>query len=222
GRGGAPAAPAADPAPRADAPDGSGPEAKRRHYLLAVNLYNQFNLTHSRRAFERARLLELAGAVADLYGGRAVALPGVGALVDFDAGDDDRPFQVLCAAFVLARLLHEQGAFGTYRLGLDLADRHSDAPPAPDDPAVVDAALLSALARDTSVAVSAPYARALEPHHHMIETRPLTNPLLDDLNGDSNGCCLVVAVAEALTPLIREQADQLAEDRDTTSSPSTF
>ncbi len=197
-----------------------------RHFLLAVNLYNQFSLTASQRDFELSLCLELADAVAALYGARVAALPGVGALMDFDpeagpADDPDRPFQVLCGAFLLARLLRDQAPYGVYRLGLNLAWSPEGEMPALEDEAVSDAALLSALAPETTLAVSSPCARALS-EAEGFTTRPLANPLLDELATSDAGCLLATGLEPAADAAVARQAEQVLAQREATSSPSTF
>lgn len=193
-----------------------------RHYLLAVNLYNQLSLPVSEREFELSLCLELAEAVAAVYHGQVVALPGVGVLVDFDHSEEpDRPFQVLCAAFVLARLLNDEAPFGTYRLGLNLAERPADDTLPLDHEAVADAALLSALAKDVSVTISSTFAAVLE-HEDRLITRTLVNPLLDQLATSGTGCHLVTELQPPFAALVLQQAEQLKTQRDVVSSPSTF
>jgi uncharacterized membrane protein affecting hemolysin expression len=193
-----------------------------RHYLLAVNLYNQLSMEPNEREFELSLCAELAEAVAEIYQGQVVKLPGVGVLVDFDhTGDDDRPFQILCAAFVLSRLLDDETPFGTYRLGLNLAVRPADQPLPLDDASIADAALLSALAKDAVLAISAPYAGTLEDEPRAA-IRALVNPLLDELTTSSPGCYLVTSLKGAFATRVIQQAEQLKSQRDPISSPSTF
>lgn len=194
-----------------------------RHYLLAINLYNQFTLQPKEREFELALAVELAEAVANAYQGQVVNLPGVGALLDFDhVEDDDRPFEVLRGAFVLMRLLNDEAPFGHYRLGLHLALRPADEALPLDDPAVADAALLSALARSGSIAVSAPFADAL-PGPERCANQPLVNPLLDELATSGPGCRLITELEAPFAAAAAQQAEQLKTQRDDPiTSPSTF
>ncbi len=193
-----------------------------RHYLLAVNLYNQLSLPRQEREFELSLCMELAESVAGVYGGQVVALPGVGALLDFHHGDDgDRPFQVLCAAFVLARLLQDEAPFGTYRLGLNLVVHPANETLHLDHDGIADAALLSALAKDTSLALSASFAALLD-NGGRVHTRPLDNPLLEELTTSKSDCRLATGLDTPLANLVLQQAEQLKRQRDTASSPSTF
>ena len=203
-------------------PEEPQPTVEISHYLLAVNLYNQFTLGVNEREFELSLCLELADAVAELYQGQVVNLPGRGVLLDFDdSEDEDRPFQVLCAAFLLTRLLHDEAPFGHYRLGLNMVRRCASEAVPLDDPAVADAALLSALARDGTLAVSAPFAEAMGDCERYL-SQPLVNPLLDDLLTSSAGCYLVTGLILPFATQVVQQAEQLKIQRDPISSPSTF
>ncbi|MEQ8858399.1 MAG: hypothetical protein RIC56_07115 [Pseudomonadales bacterium] len=215
--------PAPEPAVAASpTPEPTLPAEDIRHYLLAVNLYNQLTLPRHEREFELSLCLEFAEAVAGIYHGQVVALPGVGALVDFDHGDDeDRPFQVLCAAFVLARLLHDEAPLGTYRLGLNLTECPADETLPLDHEAIADAALLSALGKDTALALSATFAEAVG-HVERIDIRALDNPLLDELTTSAPACRLAVGLQPPFAGLVQKQAARLKAQRDAVSSPSTF
>lgn len=216
-----PAAPAPVKAVEAEQPPAE-PVPEISHYLLAVNLYNQLTLAPHERDFERGLCLELAGAVAELYQGEVVSMPGMGVLLDFDHADDpERPFQVLCAAFVLARLLHDEAPFGHYRLGLNLTTRPAEEALPLDDPAIADAALLSALARQGHLALSEPFHRVVEGTQRL-QSRPLLNPLLDQLTTSDTGCHLVTQLDEAAAALVARQVEQIKTQRDAISSPSTF
>lgn len=205
-----------------DATSLPAPVSDVSHFLLAVNFYNQLTLPSSEREFEQSLCVELAESVANIYHGQVVTLPGVGILVDLDHTDDpDRPTQIVCAAFVLARLLHDESPFGTYRLGLNLTVRAADQPLPLDDDAVADAALLSALAKDLTLAVSQPFAAALG-EGQCVATQPLVNPLLDELTTSNAGCHLITRLEGHLVALVEQQIARLRGQRDATSSPSTF
>ncbi len=164
----------------------------------------------------------MPGAVAEIYQGQVVSLPGVGTLVDFDhTNDDERPFQVLCAAFVLIRLLNDEAPFGRYRVGLNLTEHPADAVLPLDDDAVADAALLSALARDGTLAISEPFTRTLGEEDRFVTT-PLVNPLLDELTTSNADCRLVTGLEAASAALVVQQAERIKTQRDAISSPSTF
>lgn len=212
----------------ATAQDAAGAEECEvlRHYLLAVNFYNQLTLPAGERTFELSLCSELAGLVADVYDAQVETLPGVGLLVDFEHTDDpDRPFQVICASLVLARLLADESVFGSYRLGLNVTDSPAHEAVPLDDDAVADAALLSALGKDLSLAVSAPFAAALQGtagELDRLDLRPLVNPLLDELATSDTGCYRVFGLADGLSGLVDQQVVRLRAQRDATSNPSTF
>lgn len=219
------AAEAGDPADtaqadeHAEAPD---PPPLIRHYLLAVNLYNQLTLLPTEREFELSLCTELAESVAEIYQGQVVNLPGVGILVDFDhTDDDDRAFQVVCGAFLLARLLRDEAPFGSYRLGLNLVENPADEALPLDHEAVADAALLSALAKNLFLAMSGPCFAALQGRERL-QARPLHNPLLDQLSTSDPGCYLVTELEPSCAGLVLQQAEQLRSQRDAISNPSTF
>lgn len=193
-----------------------------RHYLLAVNFYNQLSLSATEREFESSLCVELAEAVAEIYQGQVVNLPGFGTLVDFDHMDDgDRAFQVICGAFVLARLLRDEAPFGIYRLGLNVIEQPADETLPLDHEAVADAALLSALAKDTTLAVS---QRCFEivVDSDRLHTRPLHNPLLEQLSTSAPGCRLITDLEPSYTSLVVQQAEKLRSQREAISNPSTF
>ncbi|HEX7034206.1 MAG TPA: hypothetical protein VF210_00440, partial [Pseudomonadales bacterium] len=217
----APAEAAGEPADTADAAGAAAPPPVA-HYLLAVNFYNQLALQPAEREFERRLALELAEAVARECHGQVQCLPGVGVLVDFHHRKDaERPFQVICAALLLARLLRDEAPFGSYRLGMNLALHPAGATLPVDDAAVGDATLLSALAPDDTLAISATVARALENETRYAAKR-LDNPLLDELATSNGHCYLVIGVAPPFDTLIGQQAERIKAQRDAISSPSTF
>ena len=208
----------ADDATEDEAPP---PATAMRHYLLAVNLYNQLSLQPTEREFELSLCMELAESVVDLHQGQVVSLPGVGMLLDFDHTDDaDRPYQVLQAALLLARLLRDEAPFGVYRLGLNLVELPSDRPLPLDDDAVSDAALLSALAKDLTLAVSTPCLDALGEDDRLY-LQPLVNPLLDELTTSSPACALVTGLAAEEAAALLQTAARLRDQRDAIANPST-
>jgi uncharacterized membrane protein affecting hemolysin expression len=212
------------PAPKPEAPVAL-PEpdpAEVVHYLVAVNLYNQLSLPPTEREFELSLCVELAEAVAGIYQGQVVGVAGLGAVVSFDHTDDpDRPFQIICAAQVLARLLREEAPFGVYRLGLNLTLRPADEPLPVNDDAIADAALLSALAKDATLALSQPFAAALAERERVV-MKPLVNPLLDELTTSNAGCYLVTELEAPYAAEVIHKAEQLRSQREGISSPSTF
>jgi uncharacterized membrane protein affecting hemolysin expression len=214
------------PAPKPEAPvalpEPEPDPAEVVHYLVAVNLYNQLSLPPTEREFELSLCVELAEAVAGVYQGQVVGVAGLGAVVSFDHTDDpDRPFQIICAAQVLARLLREEAPFGVYRLGLNLTLRPADEPLPVNDDAIADAALLSALAKDATLALSQPFAAALAERERVV-MKPLVNPLLDELTTSNAGCYLVTELEAPYAAEVIHKAEQLRSQREGISSPSTF
>jgi hypothetical protein len=208
------------PAPHEDVAEAEPEEIV--HYLLAVNLYNQLTLPTTEREFELSLCVELAESVAALYQGQVVGIPGLGAVINFDHIDDpDRPFQIVCAALVLARLLREEAPFGIYRLGLNLTRKPADEPMQLNDAAVRDAALLSALAKDATLAVSGAFSNELGGHERMTLS-PLVNALLDELATGDAGCFLVTGLGHPFATGVIQQAEQLRSQRAGIESPSTF
>jgi hypothetical protein len=198
------------------------PPQEIRHYLLGVNLYNQLSLKGVEREFELSLCTELAEAVALEYQGQVVSLPGLGALVDFDHTDaEDRAFEIVCAGFALARLLRDEAPFGNYRLALHVASRPGDEPLPLDHPAVRDVALLSALARDGTLALSETLVAALQGVDRL-EARPMVNVLLDELVTSGAHCQIVTDLATPDKTRVLQLVDSLKTQRDSIASESTF
>ena len=193
-----------------------------RHYLLAINLHNQLQLSAGEREFELSLCLESAEDMASLYQGQVALLPGVGVLIDFDHTDDpDRTFQIVCAAMVLARVLREESSFGAFRLGLHLITRPGDESVGLDDPAVADAALLSALAKEMTLAVSGSCYSALT-RLERLEVSSSAHPLLDQLTTCSPDCHLITGLAPGYQALVLQQTEKLTRQRRSTARESTF
>ncbi len=198
------------------------PAPEIRHYLLGVNLYNQLSLKGAEREFELSLCTELAEAVALRYQGQVVSLPGLGALVDFDHTDaEDRAYEVVCAGFALARLLRDEAPFGNYRLALHLATRPGDEPLPLDHPAVKDVGLLSALARDGTLALSETMIAALQDAERL-EVKPMVNILLDELVTSGPNCQIVTDLAAPDKSQVLQLVDSLKTQRDSMASESTF
>jgi len=218
--------PASTSAPALD-PNTAPPEVDEEppivlHYLLAVNLYNQLSLQGVEREFELSLCTELAEAVALEYQGQVVSLPGLGALVDFDHTEDaERVFDVVQAGYVLARLLRDEAPFGIYRLGLHLVSRSGDEPLPLNHPAVTDVALLSALAPDTTLALSETLCAALEADDRLL-TRPMSNVLLEELTTSGTECQLLTDLTGADKTEALQQVEALKTQRDSIASESTF
>jgi len=198
------------------------PPADIRHYLLGVNLYNQLSLQGAEREFELSLCTELAEAVALEYQGQVVSLPGLGALVDFDhTNEEDRAFDVVCAGFALARLLRDESPFGNYRLGLHVVSQAGDEPLPLDHPAVGDVSLLSALARDSTLAISESLFTAIGASDRLT-TRPMANVLLEELVTSGTDCQIVTDLATTDKQRMLQLVDSLKTQRDSMASESTF
>lgn len=193
-----------------------------RHYLLGVNLHNQLSLQGVEREFELSLCTELAEAVALDCQAQVVSLPGLGALIDFDDTDDsDRAFEVVAAALTLARLLRDEAPFGTYRLGLHVVWQPGDAPLPVHHPAVADVSLLSALARDHTLVISARMAEVVADAERMV-ARAISNPLLDELTTSSPGAMLVTELDPTRQLELLQRVERLKTQRDDSASESTF
>lgn len=193
-----------------------------RHYLLGINLYNQFTLKGVEREFELSLCTELAEAVAQAFSGQVVSLPGLGALIDFDDTDSpDRPFEIVSAGLTLARLLRDEAPFGVYRLGAHVVLQPGDAPLPVDHPAVADVTLLSALARDHTLVLSETLAGSVEGRERMV-ARTMSNLMLAELTTCGPGAELITELATDEQLALIQRVEALKTQRDATESESTF
>lgn len=194
-----------------------------QHHLLAVNLYNQISMTREVRKAELDRAHACAEQVAGLYFGEVRPLPGTGLLVHFHPSDDaDRALQVLCASFVLAELLaqYETEDLGAYRLGVHSVGLPAGGKLRSDVAEIADVALLSALAKHMTVAVSGSFP--LETlRHGQVHGHPLQHPLLDEL-ATVPSAHLVTGLPPAQQALVTQQVERLSDHRGSTASESTF
>ena len=197
------------------------------HYLLVLNLFNQLSLSREQRERELAHASFFADEIAGIYYARVCELSGTGLLLEFDdTADAERPFQVICAAFALAQLLHEADSWGEYRLGLHMIELPRSHSPARDVPEVADTALLSALARESTLAMSAElYDRIGE--FARFDSQPMSNPLLTELESTAPAAWLINNLDPAHQALIAEQVREIeaAAERyqvDSIARESTF
>lgn len=197
------------------------PEPNAQHFLLAVNLYNQIGLTPEQRATELAQASSIAARVGNIYAGEVQPLPGTGLLMHFpDTSEHDRGLQVLCAAFVIARLLDNQT--GVYRLGLHTIELPSGGPLPDARQEVSDVALLSALAKHMTLAVSDRFPLRLL-QQDRVECYPLDHPLLEETSTTDGRGYLVTALSPAQQALVDQQVIRFSADQDdSTASESTF
>lgn len=199
------------------------PAAPVAHTLLAVNLFNQLTLKPELRDRELAHAHHVADAVAERYDAEVEALSGTGLLLVFAGSDEpDRPYQTLCAAFLLARLLFEADTHGQYRLGLHTAKLVDEDRPSLELLEVQDAALLSAVARPATLAVSHALFQSI-PNPGRVVATPMRNPLLNQLESTAAEAWLVSGVDEFSQLQIEEHADDLNySSAAATPSESTF
>ena len=197
------------------------PATTAQHFLLAVNLYNQIGLTPEQRAAELDHAHDIAARVGEVYSATVQPLPGTGLLVHFpDTSEHDRGLQVLCAAFVIAKLLEDQA--GIYRLGLHTIDLPSGGPLPEGVPEISDVALLSALAKHMTLAVSDGFPLRLL-QQDRVECYPLDHPLLDEISTAQGRGYLVTALSPAQQALVAQQVVRFSADQgDSTAKESTF
>ncbi len=203
-------------------------------FVLVVNLFNQISISPGIRQAILSSALDQARRVANVYGGRVEQLPGTGLLLIFDgAVEEDRCFHVLCAALLVQNLLnamsHESVSHAQPRLkfrfgmhiipcstsdtekSMDAKDVGSSAGDKFDrlmsSDEVTDAVLLSAVAGDDSLTVSADVFELLEDPDRIIAQQQQL-PILNSLSTAAAGVCYMVTdVAESYQPLLDGQAD---------------
>ena len=197
------------------------------HHLLTLNLFNQLSLTREQRDRELDHATGLATAVARLYHAEVSALPGTGLILDFASDNFDsgrmegHGMHVVCAAFVLAQLLHNADSYGHYRLGGHVLVLNDDEQLDLSDPAVADAALLSALAREHTLLISeVMYSTIAGVERLTVE--PVTNRLLDELQSIGSGARLISELSPGQRQMVELQVRQLSYSDDSTASESTF
>ena len=172
-------------------------------FLVVVNLFNQLSLGPERRTAELSFARRLADIVAELYHGRVHDLPGTGLLLEFAPGtSDDRPFHVVCAAFVLSRLLREADSWGRYRIGVHRVLLDPAGQPDPVDDSVTDAAVLSALAREETLVLSAALLAEMR-YPQRLTGEPMRHPLLRRV------VPVVLSQFDALVPEMLQQVMRL-------------
>ncbi|MFV2090787.1 MAG: hypothetical protein ACC642_09025, partial [Pseudomonadales bacterium] len=167
------------------------PQSPDPHYLVTLNLFNQLSLPPDECKTELALARQLATAVADLYQGEVLDLSGTGLLISFDTTDsDDRPFHVICAASALSQLLANTDSRGRYRLSAHRILLNEGEPLDLDADEVADAAVLSALARDNTLAISGALFDEV-PFAQRLDSERMNNPLLEELESIS-GCAYLL------------------------------
>jgi uncharacterized membrane protein affecting hemolysin expression len=191
-------------------------------YLVTVNLFNQLSLSSQQCKAELASARALAEAVARLYQGEVLDLPGTGLLITFGAtGNDDRAFHVVCAACALSQLLAANDSPGRYRLSahLILLDDGQAIDLRADE--IAETAVLSALAKDNSIAISGVFFDQV-PYSQRIQSERMNNPLLEELESTSGVAYLVRGLAPPHGDLVTQQVQDLQLSDHSTASESTF
>jgi uncharacterized membrane protein affecting hemolysin expression len=191
--------------------------------MLAVNLFNQLTLKPDQRNEELEHASSVANTVADLYAATVDPLPGTGLLLRFDGtGEDERNFQIVCAAVLLAKLLNDPQSPGQYRLGMHTVTLPANQQAPTDLLEVQDASLLSAVAKPHTIAVSGALFNSI-PRSERLQAQPMDNPLLNQLESTDPEAWLVSGLAEPHQTLIDNQARELGYSSDpATPSESTF
>jgi uncharacterized membrane protein affecting hemolysin expression len=196
--------------------------------MLALNLFNQLTLKPEQRSLELEHATSIANTVADLYAASVEPLPGTGLLITFDgSADTERNFQVICAALLLAKLLNQPDSPGQYRLGMHTVMLPANQQAPTDLLEIQDAALLSAVARPATIAVSGALFDSV-PRQERLNAEPMNNPLLNQLESTEPVAWLVSSLAQPHQSLIEQQARELGCTADdyseppATSSESTF
>ena len=195
----------------------------RTAFVLVINLFDQY-VRREEKGAVLGVALERADQLANIYGGNAEPLRGMGVLVAFDdTGSGDRCFEVICAALLTARVI-ELTSFRrvvrtrpTFRFGLHLCGE-----PVPElaveesvdeSEEVREALLLSALAPDGKLAVSEEvFARVDRPDRLAADTAARQG--LDALGDTSlSGYRLVHAAVGSHGTVIERQAQLFAGRR---------
>ena len=129
---------------------------------------------------------------------------------------------MICAAYLLASVLAAAESHGQYRLGLHTVTLPADNRAPTDLLEIQDAALLSAVARPNTLAVSDALYRTVQ-HPERMRAVPLENPLLNQLESTDSQAWLISGLAQLQARELQEQARELGYDSDpSTPSESTF
>jgi uncharacterized membrane protein affecting hemolysin expression len=179
------------------------------HYILVANLHNQLSMSPAERQQVMQQSLDLAQRVGDIYQAQCLLVPGKGLLMDFGPADgDDRPFQVVCAAFVLANCLAESLAQGDYRMGLHGVELFEDEDAVDHIAVLEDTTLLAALGKPHTVVASESFFADIE-RPERITAELLQHAMLDELTTTGRQCCLITSLGETHRALIGNQAERL-------------
>ncbi len=179
------------------------------HYLLVANLHNQLSIAPADRQQVMNASLGLAQQVGEIYQAHSRLVPGTGLLMDFQPADgDDRPFQVICAAFLLANCLAETLAQGEYRFGLHSLELHDDEDPTDHVAVLEDTTLLAALGKPNTLVASESFFADI-PRPEKVTAELLQHTMLEDLSTTGRQCCLITGLGQTHRALIANQTRRL-------------
>ena len=204
-------------------------------YILVVNWFNQASFP----ATDRPRIIDMclnrADQVGHLYGGQGTELPGIGLLFTFHGAPDDsqrpeRCFGIVCAALLIAEVLHEvnqrhymqQRPELAFRFGLHEDPSNLPLAGLPGVDCTSDATLLSAVAANDTVAISREVFGQLEGperFHSAQQEHAILGSLVTASPGE---CTIISALSGSYRGLLDRQAERLIAQPDSTSNPSTF
>jgi uncharacterized membrane protein affecting hemolysin expression len=205
------------------------------NYILVINWFNQASFPTTDRGRIIDMCLNRADQVGHLYGGQVTDLPGIGLLCTFHGAPDDaqrpeRCFGVVCAALLIAEVLHEvnqryymrERPELAFRFGLHEDPSNTPLSELPGTDCTTDATLLSAVAANDTVAISREVFDQLEGPERFDST-PQEHAILGSLVTASPGKCTVIsALSGSYRGLLDRQAERLSAQPDSTSNPSTF
>jgi uncharacterized membrane protein affecting hemolysin expression len=220
--------------------DAADPTEQESHetlpnYILVVNWFNQASFP----ATDRPRIIDMclnrADQVGHLYGGQGTDLPGIGLLFTFHGAPDDaqrpeRCFGIVCAALLIAEVLHDVNQRHymqerpelAFRFGLHEDPSNTPLSELPGTDCATDASLLSAVAPNDTVAISREVFDQLEDPERFDSTAQ-EHAILGSLVTASPGECAVIsALNDSYRGLLDRQAERLSAQPDSTSNPSTF
>ena len=204
-------------------------------YVLVVNWFNQVSFA----ATDRPRIIDMclsrAEQVGHLYGGRGAELPGIGLIFSFHGAPDgvqraERCFSIVCAALLIAEVLHDVNQRNYLRDLPELAFRfglHEDPSNTPltellGTDHTTDATLLSAVAVNDTVATSREVFDQLESEERFDSARQEHAILASLVTASPGECIIISALSGTYRSLLQDQAERLMGQSDSTSKPSTF
>ncbi len=182
---------------------------ERVHYLLLANLHNQLSIAPPARQQVMNQSLGLARQVGEIYQADCRLVPGKGLLMDFYPVDgDDRPFQVVCAAFLLANCLAAVLPQGEYRFGLHSVALYDDEDPADHVAVLEDTTLLAALGKPNTLVTSESFFAAIG-RPERVTAELLQHAMVEDLTTTGRQCCLITDLGQIHRTLIANQTSRL-------------